>query len=203
MIANDRNLSSTSYVEMLQPIVTPEEHLSDSLAAKGYAGLSRNASFRYESLHGHLTQFMEDGMVSGVELATLCQAHTEVLRGFSNRKTYSQLKLPQVTYPDVSIIIPARDKFPITYHCLASLILAQNKATFEVILADDQSADETTAAEEIVENLRVVRNEHNLGFLKTNNKAVKQAKGRYICLLNNDTEVTSCLLYTSPSPRDS
>ena len=191
VIANDRNLSSVAYVEILHPIVTPEEHLGDSLVAKGYAGLSRNASFRYESLHNHLLQFMEDGMVSGVELATLCQAHTEVLRGFNNRKTYSQLKLPEVTYPDVSIIIPARDKFPITYHCLASLILAQNKATFEVILADDQSADETTAAEEIVENLRVLRNELNLGFVKTNNKAVKQARGRYICLLNNDTEVTS------------
>lgn len=191
LIANDRNLSSTAYVDILQPVVTPEEHLTDSHGSNGYVGLSRNAAFRYESLHGHLNQFMADGMVSGIELATLCQAHTEVLRGFSNRKTYSQLKLPEVAYPDVSIIIPARDKFPITYHCLASLILAQNKATFEVILADDQSSDETTAAEEIVENLRVVRNEHNLGFVKTNNKAVKQAKGRYICLLNNDTEVTS------------
>ncbi len=191
VIANDRNLSSTAYVDILQPIITSEEHLSDSLSANGYAGLSRNAAFRYESLHNHLSQFMNDGMVSGVELATLCQAHTEVLNGFHKRKTYSQLKLPEVTYPDVSIIIPARDKFPITYHCLASLILAQNKATFEVILADDQSSDETTAAEEIVENLRVVRNENNLGFVKTNNKAVKQARGRYICLLNNDTEVTS------------
>ena len=191
VISNDCNLSSTAYVEMLQPVTTSEQHLKDSLSSKGYAGLSRNASFRYESLHNHLSQFMEDGMVSGIELATLCQAHTEVLHGFHNRKSYSQLKLPEVTYPDVSIIIPARDKFPITYHCLASLILAQNKATFEVILADDESSDETTAAEEIVENLRVVRNEYNLGFVKTNNKAVQQAKGRYICLLNNDTEVTS------------
>lgn len=165
--------------------------MTDSMTSNGYPGLSRNASYRYESLHNHLTQFMEDGMVTGVELATLCQAHTEVLKGFHNRKSYAQLKLPEVAYPDVSIIIPARDKFPITYHCLASLILAQNKATYEVILADDQSSDETTAAEEIIENLRVVRNEHNLGFVKTNNKAVKQAKGRYICLLNNDTEVTS------------
>ncbi len=191
VIANDCNLSSTAHINLLHPITTPDEHLVDSLSSNGYAGLSRSASFRYESLHNHLAQFMEDGIVSGAELATLCQAHTEVLRGFSSRKTYSQLKLPEVTYPDVSIIIPARDQFPVTYHCLAALILAQNKATFEVILADDQSSDETTAAEEIVENLRVVRNEHNLGFVKTNNKAVKQAKGRFICLLNNDTEVTS------------
>ena len=190
-IIADDNLSSNCHVEILHPITTPEQHLTDSLGSIGYAGLSKNASFRYESLHEHLSQFMADGMVSGVELATLCQAHTEVLRGFSNRKTYSQLKLPEVTYPDVSIIIPARDKFPITYHCIASLILAHNKATFEVILADDQSEDETTAAEEIVENLRVVRNEQNLGFVKTNNKAARQAKGRYICLLNNDTEVSS------------
>ncbi len=191
IIANDTNLSSTAHLEILQPIVTPEEHMIDSLSSNRYAGLAKNASFRYESLHGHLTQFMNDGMVSGVELATLCQAHTEVIRGFEKRKTYSQLKLPEVTYPDVSIIIPAMNKFPITYHCIASLILAHNKATFEVILADDQSSDETTAAEEIIENLNVVRNETNLGFVKTNNKAVKQAKGRYICLLNNDTEVTS------------
>ena len=191
IVANDLNLSSTAYVDLLHSITTRDEHLTDSMTSNGYPGLSRNASYRYESLHNHLTQFMEDGMVSGVELATLCQAHTEVLKGFHNRKSYAQLKLPEVAYPDVSIIIPARDKFPITYHCLASLILAQNKATYEVILADDQSSDETTAAEEIIENLRVVRNEHNLGFVKTNNKAVKQAKGRYICLLNNDTEVTS------------
>ncbi len=191
IIANDCELSSTAYIDILYPITTLEEHLTDSLTSNGYAGLSRNAAFRYESLNNHLSQFMEDGMVSGIELATLCQAHNEVLRGFHNRKSYSKLKLPEVTYPDVSIIIPAKDKFAITYHCIASLILAQNKASFEVILADDQSSDETTAAEEIVENLRVVRNEQNLGFVKTNNKAVKQAKGRYICLLNNDTEVTS------------
>ena len=187
----DDSLSSTCHIEVLHSITTPEDHLTDSVGTVGYAGLSKNASFRYESLHEHLSQYMAEGMVSGVELATLCQAHTEVLRGFSNRKSYSQLKLPEVSYPDVSIIIPARDKFAITYHCIASLILAHNKATFEVILADDQSADETTAAEEIIENLRVVRNEQNLGFVKTNNKAAKQAKGRYICLLNNDTEVSS------------
>jgi len=94
IIAND-SLSSNCHVEILHPITTPEQHLTDSLGSVGYAGLSKNASFRYESLHEHLSQFMADGMVSGVELATLCQAHTEVLRGFSNRKTYSQLKLPR------------------------------------------------------------------------------------------------------------
>jgi len=190
ILASDR-LSSNCCVEILQPIATPEEMLTDSFGSVGYAGLSKNAAYRYESLHEHLSQYMKEGMVSGVELAALCEAHTEVLRGVGQRKSYSQLKLPDVEYPDVSIIIPARDNFPITYHCIASLILAYNKATFEVIIADDESIDETTAAEEIIQNLRVVRNERNLGFVKTNNKAAKQAKGRYICLLNNDTEVSS------------
>ena len=191
VIANDKNVSSTAYLTVLSPVTTPEELLADSLGKKGYIGLTNSSEFRYESLNEQLSRFMVEGMVGGADLSGVYNAHKEVLRGFHDRKTYSRLKLPDVVDPDLSIIIPARDNFPITYHCIASLILAYNKASYEIILIDDQSSDETTTAEEIIGNLRVVRNETNLGFVKSNNKAVEQANGRYICLLNNDTEVTS------------
>ena len=50
IIANDVNCSSTAYVDILNPVVTPEEHLTDSMGQAGYIGLSRNAGYRYESL---------------------------------------------------------------------------------------------------------------------------------------------------------
>ncbi len=189
VVANDSQCSSTAYVEILYPISTPDEHFADSTGKPGYIGLPRTAAFRYESLSRYLTKAAEQAGAD--DLQNYIVAHEQVLKGFHGRREYSNLRLPRIDEPDVSIIIPAKNKFPITYHCISSLILAQNNATFEVILVDDESEDETTAAEEIIDNLRVVRNEINLGFVKANNKAAIQARGKYICLLNNDTEVTS------------
>src|SRR5690606_13061193 len=97
----------------------------------------------------------------------------------------------KVEKPDVSIVIPVHNKLELTYHCLASLILASNKASYEVIVVDDCSTDRTAELPEIVENLRVIVNEQNLGFLRNCNKAAKEARGDYLVMLNNDTEVTS------------
>lgn len=193
LIANDLNCSSTAYVDILQPIATPDEHLTESLGKPGYIGLSKNSAYRYESLSCRLGEIIDspDQQKAVGELANLQRAHDEVIRGFHHRREYKTLVLPKMPSPDVSIIIPAMNKFEITYHAIASLILAHNKASYEVILVDDASTDQTTAAESIVENLIVVRNEVNLGFVKSNNKAAAQARGRYICLLNNDTEVTA------------
>lgn len=195
LIANDVNCTSTAYVDILQPVVTPDEHLTDSHGKPGYIGLSKNAAYRYESLSRQLEQLIEcapvDGELPVQALANLQLAHSQVVRGPHHRREYKALMLPKVENPDVSIIIPAMNKFEITYHSIASLILAQNKATFEVILVDDASSDETTAAENIIANLSVVRNEANLGFVKSNNKAASLARGKYLCLLNNDTEVTA------------
>jgi O-antigen biosynthesis protein len=91
--------------------------------------------------------------------------------------------------PEVSIIIPAFGQVSATSNCLFALgqSLKMCSTSAEVILVDDCSPDSLVKHFEAVQGLRILRNEINLGFLKTCNLAVSQSKGRDIVLLNNDT----------------
>ncbi|WP_425102283.1 glycosyltransferase [Tropicibacter sp. S64] len=109
---------------------------------------------------------------------------------------YEKLKLkplafPKVENPDVSIVIPAHNKVKVTYAGLCALLLAWNKASFEVILVDDASTDETATIEELVSGITVIHNEEPLRFIRACNAGAARAKGKYIVLLNNDTEPTT------------
>jgi GT2 family glycosyltransferase/glycosyltransferase involved in cell wall biosynthesis len=78
----------------------------------------------------------------------------------------------------------------VTYACLSALLLAHNKASFEVILVDDASTDETSVIEELVSGIKVVRNVEPQRFIRACNAGVAEARGKYVALLNNDTEPT-------------
>ena len=97
---------------------------------------------------------------------------------------------PDVPKPMVSIVIPAHNKVNVTYACLSALILAHNRASFEVILVDDGSTDETSAIEELVSGIKVVRNIEPQRFIRACNAGAAVARGTYVALLNNDTEPT-------------
>ncbi len=90
---------------------------------------------------------------------------------------------------DYSIIIPVFNKAELTRNCLLTLreTLA-GAGTGEVIDIDNASSDETPEMLAEFPWATVIRNERNLGFSGANNQGARIAKGRFLVLLNNDTQ---------------
>ena len=58
----------------------------------------------------------------------------------------------------------------------------------EVIVVDNASTqDEASIISEKYPHIKVIRSPHNLGFAGGNNIGIKEAKGKFILLINNDT----------------
>ncbi|WP_082121138.1 glycoside hydrolase family 99-like domain-containing protein [Dyella japonica] len=104
-----------------------------------------------------------------------------------------RIRLPAApASPDVTILVPVYNHLTTTLECLASIAdhASAAGASFEVLIADDASTDESHRVLAAIPHVRVVTQPSNLGFLRNCNAAAAQAKGRLIVLLNNDVQVT-------------
>lgn len=97
--------------------------------------------------------------------------------------------LPKAENPLVSIIIPVFNQWEYTEKCIRSIFPAGEGLSYEVILADDCSTDDTINAEKIFPGIKIVKTPGNRGFLLNCNNAAKKARGSYLVFLNNDTVV--------------
>jgi GT2 family glycosyltransferase/glycosyltransferase involved in cell wall biosynthesis len=88
----------------------------------------------------------------------------------------------------VSFIIPVHNQLAHTRACLDSLRSSlPTDLTFEIIIVDDASTDETRSfLKELAPPHAVLRNEQNQGYAVSNNRAARIARGRFLALLNND-----------------
>lgn len=91
---------------------------------------------------------------------------------------------------DVSVIIVNYNTKDLLYNCIKSIFEKTSDVQFEIIVVDNASIDGT---QEMVlqkfPEVNLIQSKENLGFGKANNLGAKSAKGKYLFLLNSDTEL--------------
>jgi GT2 family glycosyltransferase/SAM-dependent methyltransferase len=104
--------------------------------------------------------------------------------------TDEKLAFSHVGTPEISVVIVLWNQAHLTLKCLRALF-DQDGPSIEVILVDNASSDETEALLTHLEDVRIVRNTENVGFLLGCNQGASVATGRTILLLNSDAFVRS------------
>ena len=92
--------------------------------------------------------------------------------------------------------------------CIVSVERATEGMEREIFVVDNNSGDGTVEylRERFAGRIILIESNHNLGFSKANNKAIRQSRGEYVLLLNPDTFVaedslTSVLAFMDSHPR--
>jgi GT2 family glycosyltransferase len=91
---------------------------------------------------------------------------------------------------DVSVIIVNWNTRDLLGQCLQSVYNTASGLDLEVIVVDNASTDDSV---EMVSHdfpqVRMIANVENVGFVRANNQAIELCQGRYVLLLNSDTQV--------------
>jgi GT2 family glycosyltransferase len=91
---------------------------------------------------------------------------------------------------DLSIIVVAHNVKELCDECFRAIRASKDTLTKEILFVDNGSVDGT--ADYIAEHFQevtLIRSPTNLGFIRANNLAYRQAKGKYILMLNSDAFV--------------
>lgn len=107
---------------------------------------------------------------------------------------------------DTSIIIINYNTFDLTCKCIGSVIAHTKGISYEIILVDNASTEcDPGLFTERFPAVKLIQSPVNIGFAGGNNLGIKEASGKYILLLNSDTElkdnaVKSCADYLDAHP---
>lgn len=91
--------------------------------------------------------------------------------------------------PDVSVIVITYNSAPCIRQCLDS-VLAQKGPSFEIIVLDNVSADDTVkVVQGMAAGIRLLVNTENVGFGRGCNQAFAESSGRFVLFLNPDAKL--------------
>jgi GT2 family glycosyltransferase len=91
---------------------------------------------------------------------------------------------------DLSIVIVSWNTKEYLLPCLTSIFEKGQRMASEVILVDNGSYDESgSEVKKVFPSVHVIQNQENLGFAKAVNQGLQKASGRYVLLLNPDTQM--------------
>jgi glycosyltransferase involved in cell wall biosynthesis len=97
--------------------------------------------------------------------------------------------------PLVSLIIPTRNGLSLIKQCIESIFAKTTYKNYEILVVDNDSDDPETldyfASLAGDNRIQILRDERPFNYSALNNAAVQQARGEYLGLINNDTEVIS------------
>lgn len=107
--------------------------------------------------------------------------------------TIYRIKYELKIHPLVSIIIPNKDHKCDLKRCIDSILVNSTYDNYEIIVIENNSAEKEIFDyyEELKnnENIKVINYEGEFNYSDINNFGAKSARGDYLLLLNNDTEV--------------
>jgi N-acetylglucosaminyl-diphospho-decaprenol L-rhamnosyltransferase len=99
------------------------------------------------------------------------------------------------TMTDLSIIIVNYNGLELTRNCLLSIAKIEIACLYEIILVDNASTDDSVARIAVeFPQIKMIASTENKGFGYANNVGAREAKGRYLFFLNNDTLLTTDFL---------
>ena len=91
--------------------------------------------------------------------------------------------------PRYSIIVVNFNGGELIIKCLESVF--EHTSDFELVLVDNNSTDQSAShAIRRFPQITLLKNDRNIGFAAANNLGIRRSQGRWIVLLNPDTEVT-------------
>jgi GT2 family glycosyltransferase len=97
----------------------------------------------------------------------------------------------EAPHKKLSIVVVNYNVKNLLKKCLESIFKCQKDIEFEVIVVDNNSKDHS---QEMLKRdfpqVQLIENKRNVGFSRACNQGIKRGQGRYILLLNPDTEFT-------------